>query len=183
MRSDDVTALRQIRRARVQSAEVALRRAQAAQHGAAAARLRAEQAAADFAAARGAQEAAIQRSLCAGPVPAHHLRQAAAQLSGIAAHAAVLQQRAQQATTQEAACDHAAGTARRAHAVAARAALAVDLLTRRLDAAARKAAEQDLEAELDAVAARKSSPSPCGRGVGGGVEAPQPEARRTRAFR
>lgn len=157
MRSDDVTALQRIRQARAQGAEVALRQAQAAQHGAAVARAQAAQAAADFAATRGAQEAAIQRTLCAGPVPAHRLRQAAAQLSGIAAHAAVLRQHAQQATTQEIASDQAAAAAQRAHAAAVRAALGVELLSELLDATARKVAERDLETELDAIGGRRGS--------------------------
>jgi hypothetical protein len=151
---DDVAILRRVRQVRAHRAEAGLLRAQSAQRRATAALGKAEQAAADFAAARCTREAAMRRLLSSGPVPAQHLRQAAAQLAGFAAHAEGLRQRTVHAEARKTACDQATGMARSAHAAAARAASGVVLLQQRLDAAAASVAEQRLEADMDAAAAR-----------------------------
>jgi hypothetical protein len=155
MSPDDIAAVLRIKRAREQSAEAALRHAQAAQLRAGTARGRAERAAAAFAAERPAQEAAVHRVLAAGPIPVQRLRQAVAQLSGIAAFAEVLAQRTAQAVRHEATCAEASLTARRAHAKTVRDSLAVATLHQRIDAAARAATEQSHDAELEEMPARR----------------------------
>lgn len=153
MTQDDLAPLLRIKQAREQRAEAALRQAQAAQLRAVKARGRAAQAEADFATERQAQEAAIYRTLSAGPIPSQRLRQTAAQLSGIAAYASVLGQRAAQAARHETACAETSEAARRAHAAALRDTLGVVTLHQQLDTAARAATEQGQDAELEEASA------------------------------
>lgn len=149
----DIAVLRRIKQAREQRTELALRQAQAAQLRAVKARERANLAAVEFAVERRGQEASVYRELAAGPIPGQRLRQAAAQLSDIAAYAEVLGQRAAQAAPHEIACAETSGAARRVHASALRESLAVATLHQRIAAAARVATEQMRDIELEEAAA------------------------------
>jgi hypothetical protein len=149
MTPDDVAVLLRVKRAREQRAETALRQAMSAQSRAGKARGRASQAAEDFARQRPEQEAAIYRVLTAGPIPVQLLRQAAAQLSGLVAHAEVLGQRLAQAARHEAACAEVSAAAQAAHAAAIRESLGTAAMGQQVDTAHRVAAEQSRDAELE----------------------------------
>jgi Type III secretion protein YscO len=157
MTADDIAALLQIKQAREQRAERALRQAQAAQLRAVRARTRADLATAAFAVERRGQEEAVYRVLSAGPIPGQRLRQAAAQLSGIAAHADMLGQRAAQATRHETACVDTSDAARRMYASASRESLGVASLHGQLAAATRATAEQSHDMELEEAAALRDA--------------------------
>ena len=157
MSPDDIAALLRIKQAREQRAEHALRQAQAAQLRAVRARARADLAAAEFLVERRGQEEAVYRVLSAGPIPGQRLRQAAAELSGIAAHADMLGQRAAQATRHETACVETSDAARRMYASASRESLGVASLQEQLAAAARAAAEQSHDMELEESAALRDA--------------------------
>jgi len=165
MRPDDVAALRRVKQAREERAKAEFGRAQSAELRAVKVRARAGQAMADFAVERHAQEAAVHRALSAGPIPGQRLRQAAAQLSELAAQADILRQREREAARHEAACIETSQAARRAYAASLREALAVTALQHELDAAARVSSEQQHNREMDEVA------SPCGRRLEGGGRA------------
>ena len=167
MHPDDAAALHRVKQAREQRAKAELGRAQSAQLRAAKVRARAEQATADFAVERHAQEAAVHRALSAGPIPGQRLRQAAAELSELAAQADILRQRSRDASRHEAACIETSQAARRTYTASLREALAVAALQHEVDTAARASAEQQHNRELDEL----TSPSPCGRGLGGGGQA------------
>jgi len=154
MTTDDIAMLLRIKRAREQRAEVALQQAQTARVNAVKARGLAEQAVEDFAQQRPAQEAAIYRPLIAGPLPGPRLRQAAAQLSGIAAHGEMLRQLVAQAARHETACAQTSATAQSEHAAAMRASLGAAMMHQRLDAAQRMADERHQDADLEEVASR-----------------------------
>jgi hypothetical protein len=153
MTSDDIALLLRIKRAREQRAERTLRQAQAAQLRAVRAQDRADRAVAEFAAERRGQEDAVYQSLAAGPIPSQRVRQAAAQLSSIAAYAEMLGKRAAQAAQHEIACVETSGTARRGHASALRESLAIATLRQRLAATARAAAEQSDDMQREELAA------------------------------
>jgi hypothetical protein len=160
MQTDDIAVLLRIKQARQQRAETALRLAQAAQLRAVKARGRAELAAAEFATERPAKEAAVYRTLTAGPIPGQLLRQAAAQLSGIVAYAEVLGQRVAQAGRHEGACAETSIAAQRAHAAALRDSLGTTTMHQRLDAAARVATQHHHDAELEELATRRDPALP-----------------------
>jgi len=142
----------QIRRARERSAERALVQAQQAESRAAAQRGRIDAAVTSFAAHRRAQEAALSRTLSAGPVTGRQLRLAAAQLAGMVADAERLRQNAAQAAWREAACADATRGARRVFATATRDSLGVSMLQRQVDAATRVAAAREADGETEEVA-------------------------------
>lgn len=106
----------------------------------------------DYAATRPADEAAIYKCLSSGPVAAHQLRRAAAQLSEIAAQAEVLRQRLVQAEQHEAACDTTSDAARGTHAAASREVLGASVARARLDVAAYAAGERRQDVELEELA-------------------------------
>lgn len=155
MYSDDIDVLLRIKRAREQRAEIALHQAQAACVRARKAHGRAEAAVTDYAATRPVDEAAIYRSLTAGPVAAYQLRRAAAQLSEIAAQAEVLRQRLVQAGEHEAACDTTSEAARGTHATASREVMGASAARTRLDLAAHVARERFQDAELEELAGQQ----------------------------
>jgi ABC-type transporter Mla subunit MlaD len=167
MHPDDAAALHRVKQAREQRAKTEFGRAQSAELRAAKVRARAEQAAVDFAVERHAQEADVHCALSAGPIPGQRLRQAAAELSELAAQADILRQRSRDAVRHEAACIQTSQAAQRTYAASLREALAVAALQQELDTAARASAEQQHNRELDEL----TSPSPCGRGPGGGGQA------------
>lgn len=152
MRTDDVALMLQIRRARESSAERALMQAQQAEARAAAQRGRINEALTAFAAHRRAQEAAVSRTLAAGPVTGLQMRLAAAQLAAIVADAERLRQSAEQAARREAACADATRGAQRAFATATRDALGVSMLQRQVDAATRIAAAREADGEMEEAA-------------------------------
>jgi len=152
MRAEDVALVLQIRRARERSAERALVQAQQAASRAAAQRARIDEAMASFAAHRRAREAALSRTLAAGPVSSQQLRLAAAQLAGMVADAERLRQSAAQAARREAACADATRGAQRAFAMATRDSLGVSMLQRQVDAATRIAAAHEADGEMEEVA-------------------------------
>lgn len=149
MRPDDVAILLRVKRAREERAETALRQALSAQSRAVKARGRAAQAADDFARQRPEQEAAIYRMLSAGPIPAQLLRQAAAQLADLVAHAEILGQRLAQAARHEAACAESSAAAQTAHAATIRESLGTAAMGQQVDAAHRAAEERQRDAELE----------------------------------
>ena len=152
MRTDDVALMLQIRRARERSAERAFVQAQQAEARAAAQRGRIDEAVTSFAAHRRAQEAALSRTLAAGPVTGQQLRLAAAQLAGMVADAERLRQSAAQAARREAACADATRSAQRVFATATRDSLGVSMLQRQVDVATRIAAAREVDGEMDEVA-------------------------------
>lgn len=161
MTANDIAVLVRIKQAREQRAETASRQAHSAQLRAVKARRRAELATAEFAEERPAQEAAVYRTLAAGPISGQRLREATAQLSGIVAYADVLGQRAVQAAQHEAACAETSSAARRSHATAVRDSLGVSMMRERLDAAVRSAADRSHDTEMEELAAL-SDPAPPG---------------------
>ena len=152
MRANDVALMLQIRRARERSAERALVQAQQAESRAAAQRGRIDEVVTSFAVHRRGQEAALSRTLAAGPVTGQQLRLAAAQLAGMVAHAERLRQSAAQAARREAACADATRGARRAFAMATRDSLGVSMLRRQVDAVRRIAAAREADGEMEEVA-------------------------------
>jgi hypothetical protein len=160
MTPDDIAALLRIKQAREQRAEHALRQGQAAQLRAVRARARADLAAAEFAVERRGQEEAVYRMLYAGPIPGQRLRQAAAQLSGIAAYGDMLGQRVTQAARHETACVETSSATRRTYASASREALGVASLHQRLTAATRTATEQSHDMEVEESAALREPAMP-----------------------
>ena len=152
MRTEDVALLLRIRRARERSAERALLQAQHAASRAAAQRSRIDEAVTSFEKHRRAQEAALSRTLTAGPVTGQQLRLAAAQLAGLVADAERLRQNALQAALREAACADARRGAQRALATAIRDSLGVSTLQHQVDAAARIAAAHEADGEMEEVA-------------------------------
>jgi Type III secretion protein YscO len=153
MREDDIAVVLQIRRARERTAERALLQAQQAQSDAAAQRGRIEETVNAFATQRGAQEAAVLRTLSAGPVSGQQMRMAAAQLAGIVADAEHLRQNVAEAALREAACAGITRDAQRAFATASRDSLGVSMLQRQVDAARRIAAAREVDNEMEEVAA------------------------------
>jgi hypothetical protein len=151
MRADDVAVMLRIRQARERKAERALVQAQQAQSRAVAERGRIEEAANAFAAQRRAREAAVSRTLSAGPVTGQQMRMAAAQLAGIAADGERLRQSAAQAARREAACADITRGAQRAFATASRDSLGVSTLQRQVDAARRIAAAREADNEMEEV--------------------------------
>jgi hypothetical protein len=159
MHSDDVAVVLQIRRARERSTGAALLRAQQMVLRATAQRGDSERAVAAFALQRQAREAAVSRTLTAGPISAHQLRMAAAELAGIAAHAESLRQTVTRAVREEAACVTDARTAQTGFAAATRAALGVSALHERVDAAARRASVRKADSRIE-------DPAGIGRSIG-----------------
>jgi hypothetical protein len=149
MREDDVAVVLQIRRARERTAERALVQAQQAESRATAQRGSLEEACHAFAAQRRAQEAAVSRTLSAGPVSGQQMRVAAAQLAEIVAEAERLRQSAAQAARREAACSEITRDAQRAFATATRDLLGVSMLQRQVDTARRIAAARDADNEME----------------------------------
>jgi len=152
MRTDDLALLLRIRRARERSAERTLVQAQQALSRAAAQRGRIDEAVTSFAAHRRVQEAALARTLAAGPVTGQQLRLAAAQLAGMVADAERLRQNAVQAARREAACADARRGAERAFATATRDSLGASTLQRQVDAGRRITAAREAEGEMEEVA-------------------------------